>query len=94
MIDDARRERPLKLARMLTSSLQLPEAQSAIVPVIVGSAQAALELSEKLKSQGIYAVAIRPPTVPPNTARLRITFSAAHTEAQVERLIAALKELL
>jgi 8-amino-7-oxononanoate synthase len=92
LVDDARRERPLKLARMLTSALNLPEAQSAIVPIIVGSAQAALALSEKLKSQGIYITAIRPPTVPPNTARLRITFSAVHTEAQVERLIAALKE--
>ena len=93
VMDDARRAR-LKLARMLTSALGLPDAQSAIVPVMVGSAQAALELSERLKSQGIYAAAIRPPTVPPNTARLRLTFSAAHTDAQVERLIAVLKEQL
>ena len=61
---------------------------------MVGSAQAALSLSEALKLRGIYTTAIRPPTVPPNTARLRLTFSAAHSEAQVERLIAVLKEVM
>ena len=92
--EPARQSRPLMLAKKLTSALQLPEAQCAIVPIVVGSAQAALSLSEALKLRGIYTTAIRPPTVPPNTARLRLTFSAAHSEAQVERLIAVLKEVM
>lgn len=87
-------ERPLRLARLVTSALNLPQAQSAIVPIITGSAKTALALSERLKAQGILAVAIRPPTVPPNTSRVRLTFSAAHTDSQVEKLIAVLREAM
>jgi 8-amino-7-oxononanoate synthase len=64
---------------------------SAIVPVILGSAERALSAAESLEAQGLLAVAIRPPTVPPGTARLRLAFSANHAEADVDRLIAALK---
>jgi 8-amino-7-oxononanoate synthase len=66
---------------------------TAIQPLLVGSNQGALNLSEGLRERGIWVVAIRPPTVPPGTARLRITLSAAHGAADVTRLIEALHEL-
>ena len=57
-----------------------------MVPVLVGDARKALDLSSRLESEGFLVVAIRPPTVPPGTARLRVAFSAAHAEAQVDAL--------
>ncbi|MGE5624887.1 MAG: 8-amino-7-oxononanoate synthase [Bacillota bacterium] len=70
--------------------LKLMDSLTAIQPLMVGEAADALTLSESLKQQGILAAAIRPPTVPAGTARLRITLTAAHTEAQVDRLLDAL----
>lgn len=67
-------------------------AQSAIVPVVVGEAGRAVELSRHLESRGFLVMAIRPPTVPLGTARLRVTLSAAHEEAQVDALAAAIAE--
>ena len=64
-----------------------------IVPVIVGEAEAALALSARLKASGYWATAIRPPTVPEGTARLRLAFSAAHTSRQVENLLEVLAEV-
>lgn len=86
-----RAERAVMLANRVAIALGLPATPSAILPVIMGEEAAALAASEKLKAHGMLAVAIRPPTVPPGTARLRLTFSAAHTDTQVEALIAALK---
>lgn len=63
---------------------------SPIQPLIVGSSKKALQLSETLQQQGVLISAIRPPTVPQNTARLRITFSANHTAEHVEHLLNAL----
>ena len=71
--------------------LALMESHTAIQPLLVGESAAALALSATLKEQGILAVAIRPPTVPAGTARLRITLTASHTEAQVDRLLDALQ---
>lgn len=85
--------RALELARRVSDALGLPPAQSAIVPVMLGTPEAALAASEKLKRRGIIAVAIRPPTIPAGTSRLRLAFSCEHTDAQVEELIAALREL-
>jgi len=82
--------RPLALAQRFTRLLGLPEAASPIVPVIVGSASAALALSQRLAEDGLLVTAIRPPTVPDGTARLRMTFCAAHTEADVDRLAESL----
>lgn len=73
--------------------LPLQNASTAIQPLLVGDAARALQLSQALYARGILISAIRPPTVPKNTARLRITFSAAHTEAQVDRLLDALREI-
>jgi len=63
-----------------------------IVPAIVGKEKTAMALSARLREQGILAVAIRPPTVPAGTSRLRLAVSAAHTEADMDRLSTALAE--
>ncbi|HEY3646101.1 MAG TPA: 8-amino-7-oxononanoate synthase [Gammaproteobacteria bacterium] len=70
--------------------LKLMESTTPIQPLVVGEPDVALALSKRLKEQGILVAAIRPPTVPTGTARLRITLTAAHTEQQVDRLLAAL----
>jgi len=62
-----------------------------IQPLVIGDAQAALRVGEALLAEGMLVPAIRPPTVPAGTARLRVSLSAAHTEADVERLAAALR---
>jgi 8-amino-7-oxononanoate synthase len=68
-----------------------PPSFSAIQPLIIGGNQAALDLMGALYAQGLWVPAIRPPTVPEGTARLRISLSAAHAEADVDRLLAALQ---
>lgn len=65
-------------------------APTPIQPLIVGSERDALDMSDALGRQGLWVPAIRPPTVPGGTARLRITLSASHTEQQVDRLLEAL----
>ena len=72
---------------------RLMPSDTAIQPLLIGDNRQALELSERLRERGIWVAAIRPPTVPQGTARLRITLSAAHTADDVERLIGALHEL-
>ncbi|MDF3833368.1 8-amino-7-oxononanoate synthase [Cupriavidus basilensis] len=73
---------------------RLGESATAIQPVIVGDNMAALALSAALEADGIRVGAIRPPTVPAGTARLRITLSASHTQADVERLLASLGSVI
>ncbi len=63
-----------------------------IVPVLVGAADPAVALADRLRSAGLHVPAIRPPTVPAGTARLRISLGAAHSDADVERLLAALAD--
>ncbi len=77
---------PLRKARLFTRALNLPQAQSAIVPIVVGGAEAALSASAMLEREGFLVVAIRPPTVPVGTARLRFAFTAQHPDAEIERL--------
>jgi 8-amino-7-oxononanoate synthase len=72
----------------------LPDPASAIVPLVVGEAERALSLSAALERAGFLVVAIRPPTVPAGRARLRFTFSAAHTDAQVDALIDAVTNIM
>jgi 8-amino-7-oxononanoate synthase len=67
--------------------------QTAIQPIIIGSNEEALRIGAGLYGKGIWVPAIRPPTVPLGTARLRITLSAAHTQEEVAQLSAALNEL-
>lgn len=68
----------------------LMDSATPIQPVLLGSSERALALSAVLREAGFLVTAIRPPTVPDGAARLRITFSAAHGEAQVDRLLDAL----
>ena len=77
---------PLRKARLFTRALNLPQAQSAIVPIVVGDAEAALSASAMLEQEGFLVVAIRPPTVPAGTARLRFAFTAQHPDTEIERL--------
>lgn len=86
-------ETPLAKARLFTRRLGLPDAESPIVPVIFGGAEAALAASAALENLGFLVVAIRPPTVPEGTARLRLAFSAVHDDADVIRLADAIAHL-
>lgn len=85
-------KKPLENARRFTAALGRQPAQSPIVPVILGQAGAALAASAMLEAHGYLVVAIRPPTVPQGTARLRFAFSALHEEHDVDRSAALLKE--
>jgi 8-amino-7-oxononanoate synthase len=71
--------------------IDLPGPTSPIFPIIIGDAGLTVELSRMLESQGLFVSAIRPPTVPRNSSRLRITLSAGHTYSQVDRLLEALE---
>jgi len=66
---------------------------SPIVPVVVGGEQEALAASAALLEEGLFVPAIRPPSVPPGTSRLRVTLSAAHTDQEVLQLMNALERL-
>jgi 8-amino-7-oxononanoate synthase len=93
-----RRQRLFALGDLLRTRLRkagLPETNSRchIVPVIVGDATAAMNLSCHLADQGILVPAIRPPSVPDGTARLRISLTSGHCEEDVERLVAQLQKL-
>lgn len=74
--------------------LQLMDSLTPIQPLLVGSSETAIKLSEALLARGILVTAIRPPTVPTGSARLRITLTAAHSETHVKRLLEALTEVL
>jgi 8-amino-7-oxononanoate synthase len=84
--DPAYVAQPLRKARQFARALNLPEAQSAIVPVVVGDADAALAASDLLRDNGFLVVAIRPPTVPAGTARLRFAFTAQHDDSDIARV--------
>ncbi|MHB1352103.1 MAG: 8-amino-7-oxononanoate synthase [Thiobacillus sp.] len=97
---DARRARLQSHIARLRSGIAglknavLAEFSTPIQPLIVGANAEALRLSQALLQRGILVPAIRPPTVPANTARLRITLSAAHSDADVARLVEALRALV
>jgi 8-amino-7-oxononanoate synthase len=78
--------KPMQKARLFARALNLPEAQSAIVPVIIGDTDATLAAAHLLEDEGFLVVPIRPPTVPAGTARLRFAFTAQHPDAEIERL--------
>ena len=77
---------PLAKARAFARRAGLPEPASPIVPVVLGEAGTALDASRMLADEGFLVVAIRPPTVPAGTARLRLTFTAQHPDDEIERL--------
>jgi 8-amino-7-oxononanoate synthase len=85
---------PIEKARRFTRALNLPDAQSAIVPILMGDADRALKAQKQLEADGFLVVAIRPPTVPAGTARLRFAFTAAHSNEDIDRLAASVRTLL
>jgi 8-amino-7-oxononanoate synthase len=89
-----RRARPLAHARMFCDMLGRPAPESPIVPVVFGGEQRALDASATLAEAGFLVTAIRPPTVPAGSARLRFTFSAAHRDDDVARVAALARTLL
>ena len=96
--EDSRRDRLQQLIAQLRKGLSglpwaLMQSDTPIQPLVVGTNEAVVALSEALRARGIWVPAIRPPTVPQGTARLRISLSAAHDTADVEILIEALHEL-
>ncbi len=83
---------PLAKAKSFTRRAGLPEAASPIVPLIVGDAAAALAASRLLEAEGFLVIAIRPPTVPAGTARLRFAFTAQHQDEEIERLAGIVRD--
>ena len=77
---------PVQKAKAFTQRVGLPEAQSPIVPVLLGAEEATIAASQVLADEGFLAAAIRPPTVPAGTARLRLTFTARHPDEEIVRL--------
>ena len=73
---------------------ELMPSDTAIQPLVIGDNHRALQISQQLFGEGIHVTAIRPPTVPPGTARLRITLSAAHQKKDIDQLINALQKNL
>ena len=73
--------------------LQLMDSPTPIQPILIGESDKALEISQGLEREGIFISAIRPPTVPQGSARLRVTLSAAHDESQVEVLLSKLEKV-
>lgn len=72
---------------------RMPDSGTAIQPIVIGGNEATLKVADTLLARGIWAPAIRPPTVPEGQARLRVSLSASHGEMQVDELIAALAEI-
>jgi 8-amino-7-oxononanoate synthase len=94
-----RRERVLSLVERfreaaMSAGLELGRSSTPIQPIILGSAARAVAASDALWARGIWVTAIRPPTVPEGSARLRVTLSAAHSESDVARLVEALAAVL
>jgi 8-amino-7-oxononanoate synthase len=77
-------------AHATAAGLDTGRSTTQIVPVILGSPNAALAMSERLRQAGLWATSIKPPTVPPGTARLRLAFTAAHQAADIDRLLEVL----
>ncbi len=90
-----RRDKLASLAEVLKAELndytQLQPSDSAIHPWLCGSSEQAIHLSNYLQQQGLWVSAIRPPTVPPNTSRLRMTLNTNHSEAEVKQLACCIK---
>lgn len=83
---------PVKKAKAFTRALNLPEAESPIVPILMGDPDKTLAASALLEEEGFLVTAIRPPTVPEGTARLRFTFTAEHDDKDIERLTAIIRD--
>ena len=95
--EPARRERLRNNRNALHAALtgmgfQLADSQSPILPIIVKSPETALKMSQALYEAGVYVPAIRPPTVPKHSSRLRLTVSSEHTQEQLEYVVTAFRK--
>ena len=93
-----RQQRVRQFARQVRQELRdmpwpLAPGDSPVIPLVLGSAAAALKAAEHLISQGLMVIAIRPPSVPKGASRLRITLSSEHTDEEIARLLAVVREL-
>ena len=96
--EPARRQRVMSLAQRVKTELEAlgfdcGNSASPVIPVILGEAETAVAAAMFLRQRGIYVPAIRPPTVPPKSARLRISLMTTHTDSQVSQLIDAMAAL-
>jgi len=90
-------ERPVRARRLATrlatglraAGYAVPDPPAAVLPAVIGAPEAALALSARLLDSGVLVTAIRPPTVPQGTSRLRATVMSTHTDAQIDRAAAA-----
>jgi len=92
--DHAFCEQPLVKAQTFCAALGLPQPESPIVPLIIGDEKAALIASQALEAAGFLVTAIRPPTVPQGTSRLRFTFTAEHDDADIAGLAEHVRKLM
>ena len=81
-------------ARLVAAGLTLPPGDSPILPIVLGGEAEAVAAADHLAAAGLYVAAIRPPTVPRGTSRLRVTLSSAHTDEQIDRLTDKLSNLV
>lgn len=98
-LDPQRRIRLFSLAAKFRGGLKelglsVPEGRGPIIPVMAGEAERAVRWSRALLEEGVFVPAIRPPTVPAGTARLRVTVTAAHTDEDIDRCLAALRKVV
>jgi 8-amino-7-oxononanoate synthase len=99
MRDEPQRQRRVRdlaarvRAQLAAAGLVIPPGDSPIIPIILGDAQAALDASAMLRSQGLFVPAVRPPTVAKAASRLRVTLCSDHTDEMIGRLIDALGAL-
>ena len=90
-------ERPVRARRLATrlatglrsAGYDVPDPAAAVLPVVIGEPDAAMALSARLLGAGVLVTAIRPPSVPPGTSRLRTTVMATHTDAEIDRAVTA-----
>ncbi|WP_318516893.1 8-amino-7-oxononanoate synthase [Photobacterium leiognathi] len=93
-----RREKLHDLSELLSARLDpaipLQQTSTPIKPIVIGESERTVAISEQLKQRGLWVGAIRPPTVPKNTARLRVTLTASHNEQDIRLLAASLNEVI
>jgi 8-amino-7-oxononanoate synthase len=89
-----RRAKASRHAALFCELMELPAPESVIVPIIIGPEAEAMRISAALLERGYLVTAIRPPTVPAGTARLRVTFATGHEEADIRAFAGALKDIM
>jgi 8-amino-7-oxononanoate synthase len=84
------REVAMKVRQLLCEKFAIIEGDSPIIPIVIGSEEAALSASEKLREKGLLVIAVRPPTVPRGSSRLRVTLSCEHKDDEINDRVVAL----